>query len=77
MYRGFCQYEFVSDLLVNSLMQTLLDNSQKQVTPSLTPHMEEKALLALVWDSRWESFFTKQLGESTFAHLKKIVPLYM
>ncbi len=74
IYRGFYQHEFTYDLFVNNLVQTLLDNPQIEVSPSLTPHMEEKALLALIWDSRWELFLTRQLGEATLTHLREVVP---
>lgn len=74
IYRAFYQYEHYGDLFVNYLIQTLLDNENTQVLPSFTPHMEEKALLALIWDRRWEQFLTHQLGVAAFQHLREVIP---
>lgn len=73
VYRAFYSYEGVSDLFVNNLVQNLL-NSNGVVIPSFTPYMEEKALLALIWDKRWELPLRKQLGSATFEHLRKVIP---
>lgn len=74
IYRGFYQYEYVSDLFVNNLVQTLLEEPENSVIPSFTPHMEEKGLLSLIWDRRWEQFLTHQLGVATFQHLREVIP---
>lgn len=74
VYRGFYTYEHLSDLFINNLVQGILDDQEKVVMPSLTPHMEEKALLALIWDRRWEPFLTAQLGSAAFTHLREIIP---
>ncbi len=74
LYRGFYQHEYSSDLFVNNLVQTLLTSSESVVIPSFTPHMEEKALLALVWDRRWDPFLVNHLGEASFKHLRAIIP---
>lgn len=73
VYRGFYLHEYLSNLFVNSLVEGFLEGGGV-VIPSLTPHMEEKALLALVWDKRWESFLNNQLGGAAFQHLKQVIP---
>ncbi len=73
VYRAFYSYEGVSDLFVNNLVQNLL-NSKGIVIPSFTPYMEEKALLALIWDKRWDLSLRKLLGGATFEHLRKVIP---
>lgn len=74
IYRAFYQYEYLNDLFVNKLVQTLLESGEDTVVPSFTPHMEEKALLSLIWDRRWEQFFRRQLGVPTFEHLREVIP---
>lgn len=74
VYRGFYQHEYLDDLFVNNLVQTLIDHPATGVLPSFTPYMEEKALLALIWDKRWESFLTKNLGTTGLKHLREVVP---
>lgn len=73
VYRGFYLHEYLSNLFINSLVRELLER-KSGVLPSFTPHMEEKALLALIWDKRWEQFLTCQLGGATFQHLREVVP---
>lgn len=74
VYRGFYQYEYVDDLFINSVVSRLMDHPEIEVLPSFTPHMEEKALLALIWDRRWESFLTKSLGTAALKNLREVVP---
>lgn len=74
VYRGFYQHEYLDDLFVNNLVQTLIDHPETEVLPSFTPYMEEKALLSLIWDRRWESFLTKNLGVAELKHLREVVP---
>lgn len=74
IYRGFYQYEFLEDLFVNNLVDNLLREGLDTVTPTLTPHMEEKALLSLVWDKRWAGFFSRHLGSAAFHHLIDVIP---
>ena len=42
--------------------------------PSNTPQFEEKALLAFIWDNRFESFVKEKLGEATFNLLRQVIP---
>ncbi|KKS03827.1 hypothetical protein A2W45_02335 [Candidatus Curtissbacteria bacterium RIFCSPHIGHO2_12_41_11] len=72
LYRGFYLYEALNDLFIHDLVIRVLDDLN--VTPSLTPYMEEKALLALIWDSRLEPFFIQRLGTSTVDRLRKTIP---
>lgn len=74
VYRAFYQHEYLEDLFVNNLTMALLERGLDSVTPSFTPHMEEKALLALIWDKRWEQFLTHRLGGAVFQHLRQVVP---
>lgn len=74
IYRAFYQHEYFEDLFLNRFIQDISKNDAVSVVPSFTPHMEEKALLALIWDRRWEPFFKDQLGSSVFAHLKEVIP---
>ena len=73
IYRGFYLYEYLNNLFVNSLVGGFLEGGGI-VLPSLTPHMEEKALLALVWDKRWEQFLNSQIGGVAFQHLRQVIP---
>ncbi len=71
VYRAFYPYELFTDLFINDVVHNLDGSS---VIPSFTPHMEEKALLALIWDSRWEAFFRARLGRDSFNHLREVIP---
>ncbi|MEK7617481.1 MAG: hypothetical protein AAB414_05540 [Patescibacteria group bacterium] len=73
IYRAFYAYELYTDLFVNNAVHNILD-SGSPVFPSFTPHMEEKALLALIWDTRWEPFFKARLGQASFNHLREVIP---
>lgn len=75
LYRGFYLHELFGDLFIHNLVESQTQNGNfDTITPSLTPHMEEKAALALVWDKRWGSFFRQELGESSFEHLRQVIP---
>lgn len=74
LYRAFYPYEYLTDLFVNRLVQPLLEDAEGTVIPSFTVHLEEKALLALIWDKRWEQFLTRQLGGAVFQHLREVIP---
>jgi hypothetical protein len=64
--------EYLNDEKVNNLISYQLD---KQYTkPSITPHLEEKAIMALIWDTRFEDFYKKQLGQATFDRLRNTIP---
>lgn len=72
-YRGFYPYEYLTDMFVYGLVNSAYEGRLGFV-PSFTPHMEEKALLSLLWDGRWESFLRGQLGRTSLEHLREVVP---
>ncbi|MCL5432657.1 MAG: hypothetical protein M1524_00890 [Patescibacteria group bacterium] len=77
IYRGFYLSEYVSDPSIRRVITDLdpeQNPEQPTVLPSLTPFMEEKAILALLWDTRWEHYFRRQLGQAAFNHLRSVVP---
>jgi hypothetical protein len=58
-------------------VKMLLDQATKNsgdLLPSPTPHMEEKAILAFLWDRRFEQRLKKRLGDAAFNHLRAIIP---
>lgn len=71
LYRAFYLSEYTDDPQVRALLDSVSD---KDVLPSLTPYIEEKAVLALLWDKRWEGFYRKSLGNATFQHLRSVIP---
>lgn len=73
-YRGFYQSEYLTDPSIQNLIDTVLQNPRVNIFPSLTPHLEEKAILAVLWDRRWEHFLQSQLGNAAFNHLREVVP---
>jgi hypothetical protein len=75
IYRGFYLVEYLSDPAVTTLLDAEVGvHTPDGLLPSPTPHMEEKALLALLWDSRYEHYFQCHLGQAAFNHLRNIVP---
>ncbi len=74
LYRGFYLYEYFSDIFVNHIVNAYLKDQAGLAIPSLTPYMEEKALLAFIWDKRREPFLKGQLGMPTLEHLRRVVP---
>ncbi len=72
-YRAFYLDEYLSDLFVQPFVDRSLEQSAI-ILPSLTPHLEEKAALALLWDRRFERYFAGELGEAAFRHLRAVVP---
>lgn len=73
IYRGFYLYEFLQDMFVRAIINDQIENGEKGIIPTLTPYLEEKAILALLWDRRWQDFLTKRLGRATFHHLQEVV----
>lgn len=63
----------VSDDAVHSFFEQYIEK-EKKILPSLTPHIEEKAILAFIWDKRFESYLKSRLGIATFNHLREIIP---
>lgn len=73
VYRGFYLSECMSDPAIAELLKNQHPTSTA-FTPSLTPHLEEKAGLSLIWDKRFESYFRTKLGSNAFEHLRKLIP---
>ena len=73
IYRGFYLGEHTSDDAVRSFLEQCIEK-RKKVLPSLTPHMEEKAILAFIWDKRFENYLKDHLGIATFNHLREVIP---
>lgn len=69
VYRGFYQAEYLTDPAIRDVVE-----SDVVKTPSLTPHMEEKAVLAFAWDKRWSPFLTAQMGKSGLNYIRQIIP---
>lgn len=69
IYRGFALIEYLTDPAVKDLVE-----SAPVTFPSMTPHLEEKAAMAFLWDKRYEKFIHDQLGEAAFNHLRKVIP---
>lgn len=72
IYRAHYLVEYLSDFAVRDLYDSLDD--KQSITPSLTPQFEEKAILALIWDKRFEDFYRKALGNSSHDFLRTIIP---
>ena len=73
MYRGF----YLAESLIDPDVATVLDSQMANggvLLPSPTPHMEEKANLALIWDKRFEDYLKRELGEGAFNHLREVIP---
>jgi hypothetical protein len=52
----------------------LAQNQQVRVTPPPKPVLEEKMLLALLWNRNLRPFWHRHLGEGFFGRLRKMVP---
>lgn len=74
LYRAFYLAEYMEDPHVRTLLERIDKCPDKGVLPSLTPHLEEKAVLALLWDKRFEAYYRSQLGDATFHHLRQVIP---
>ncbi|MFA9289272.1 MAG: hypothetical protein ACEQSA_05340 [Weeksellaceae bacterium] len=72
-YRAF----YLAEYLTDPTIRTFLDagtQTNRLFLPGLTPHLEEKAILALIWDTRWQQFFHDKLGTASFQHLRAMIP---
>lgn len=69
IYRAFYLSEYMTDENVKKLI-----NQNKNYIPTLTPQIEEKAILSFIWDKRFSEFFKRLLGETSFNFLRKIIP---
>jgi hypothetical protein len=72
MYRA----HYLSEYLTDPDAKVLYDStSEGRVSiPSLTPHMEEKAVMSFIWDSRHEPFYKSALGLAGFNFLRTVIP---
>lgn len=73
LYRAFYLSEYMEDPQIRALLDDMADED-KNLLPSLTPHIEEKAVLALLWDRRWEGYYRRNLGEASYQHLRTVIP---
>lgn len=69
IYRGFYLGEYLTDPAIKSLLE-----SDAKLIPSATPFMEEKAVLSLVYDKRYEDYLRQKLGRPSFEHLRSLIP---
>lgn len=68
IYRGYYLHETQRNEALRKLTHMCT------TTPSPTPFFEEKALLALIWDSRFAPTFKSLLGDSDFERLRQLIP---
>ncbi len=73
VYRGFYLSEYDSDPDVKLLLESKIAGKQS-ISPSPTPHMEEKAVLSFIWDKRFENHLRERLGPAAFNHLRGVIP---
>ena len=59
IYRGFYLSEYLNDPKVKDLINSKLQ--QNSTTPTITPQLEEKVILAMLWDTRFEDFYKQRL----------------
>lgn len=73
IYRAFYLAEYGVDAKVIDLTESAAID-RVSMMPSLTPHMEEKAVMALLWDRRFQDYFISTLGSASVTHLKSLIP---
>lgn len=73
IYRGFYLNEYLSDPAIKILLDRQIVNNGR-TTPSPTPYVEEKAILSLIYDTRFEEYLRKKLGDASFKHLRAVIP---
>ena len=66
VYRGFYLHEMEGD---ETLMQ-LASQKQTALWPPIKAHMEEKAIMGLIWDAEFEEFFKDRIGKRSFDLLR-------
>lgn len=69
LYRGFYLHQALEDSKVAALLQ----QSQGKMHPACKPHLEEKALMAILWEEEFQEFLQDRLGDQLDV-LKKIIP---
>jgi len=70
IYRAF----YLHEGLDNTRVRRIVENHAAALVPGANAALEEKALLALIWDPTFEVAFTDYLGSSTVACLRKVIP---
>ena len=69
IYRAFYLSDKYSDFSIENLLK-----KPHIFIPTNTPQFEEKAVMAFIWDKRYETFFKEKLGNSTFELLRTVIP---
>lgn len=72
IYRAHYLIEHLTDVALKALYEKPGANAQS--VPSLTPQFEEKAILAFIWDKRFEEFYRHALGNAGFELLRSVIP---
>lgn len=72
IYRAHYLVEYLSDMAVRTLYDR--PGAKAQTMPSLTPQFEEKAILAFIWDKRFEDYYRNALGYAGFDLLRSVIP---
>ena len=70
IYRGF----YLSEMIDNGVVKNIIETNHQEILPSLTPHLEEKAILTFVWDERFADKIRHQIGDAAFNCLRDVVP---
>lgn len=71
IYRAHYIHEILHDDAIRSIYTK---NQTRDVYPSLTRHMEEKMLLSLLWDERYQSQINQYVSSDKLELLRTIVP---
>lgn len=75
-YRAFYLYE----MLHNPLVEMIVKDTQlaDSIIPSISPQMEEKAILSLIFNPNYEPFLRRRLGERVFEILcSTVIPTWV
>ncbi len=73
IYRGFYLNEYFSDPAIKILLDRQIVNKD-HIIPSPTPYLEEKAILSLICDKRYEEYLRIKLGDASFKYLRTVIP---
>ncbi|MBU6408806.1 MAG: hypothetical protein KGR98_00330 [Verrucomicrobia bacterium] len=73
VFRFFELFDLANVPCAKKLFDAALERTVA-VTPPPKPALEEKMLLALLWNGNLRDFWRQELGESFFERLKRIVP---
>ncbi len=72
LYRAHYLTEYLSDNGVRALYEA--PTVRERTLPGFTPQFEEKAILAFLWDSRFEEHYRKALGDAGLEFLRSVIP---